>query len=50
MNKIKTVLGEMFMAVPQSKQTLLEAIRTTYSRLAKDLALVPAERARDVSL
>lgn len=38
------------MAVPQSKQTLLEAIRTTYSRLAKDLALVPAERARDVSL
>ncbi|MFN3630063.1 MAG: ClbS/DfsB family four-helix bundle protein [Casimicrobiaceae bacterium] len=38
------------MAVPQNKQELLDAIRTTYQRLAVDLASVPPERTREVML
>lgn len=38
------------MAVPQNKQELLDAIRTTYQKLMADLASVPAEHARDATL
>lgn len=38
------------MAVPQRQQELLHAIRTTYTKLATDLATVPPERAREVTL
>ncbi|MGJ7546046.1 ClbS/DfsB family four-helix bundle protein [Variovorax sp. LT1R16] len=38
------------MAVPNDKQALLDAIRTTYRKLAADLGSVPAERAREATL
>lgn len=38
------------MAVPQNKQELLDAIRTTYQKLAVDLASVSPERAREATL
>lgn len=38
------------MAVPQSKQELLDAIRTSYQKLMADLASVPPERAREATL
>ena len=38
------------MSVPQNKQQLLEAIRTTYQKLAVDLGSVPPERAREATL
>ena len=38
------------MAVPQNKQDLLDAICTTYRKLAVDLASVPPERAREGTL
>ncbi|WMD22813.1 ClbS/DfsB family four-helix bundle protein [Achromobacter seleniivolatilans] len=38
------------MAVPQNKQDLLDAIRTTYQKLAVDLAGVPPERAHEATL
>lgn len=38
------------MAVPQTKQELLDAIRTTYQKLATDLASVPIERAKEATL
>lgn len=38
------------MAVPQSKQALLDAMRTSYLKLAVELASVPPERARETSL
>ncbi|MEQ4618829.1 MAG: ClbS/DfsB family four-helix bundle protein [Corticimicrobacter sp.] len=34
------------MAVPQNRQALLDAIRTTYRKLATDLASIPPEYAR----
>ena len=38
------------MAVPQNRQQLLDAICTTYRKLALDLAIVPPERARDATM
>lgn len=38
------------MAVPQNKKDLLDAICTTYRKLAVDLASVPPERAREATL
>jgi hypothetical protein len=38
------------MAVPQTKQQLLDAIRITYQKLAADLASVPMERANEATL
>lgn len=38
------------MAVPQNKQELLDAIRTTYQKLAAELATVPLERAHEATL
>ena len=38
------------MGVPQNKQELLDAIRTTYVALAADLASVPPERAEEPTL
>ncbi|WP_269434506.1 MULTISPECIES: ClbS/DfsB family four-helix bundle protein [Burkholderia] len=38
------------MAIPQTRQELLDAIRTTYEKLAADLAGVPPERAREATL
>ncbi|WP_049399670.1 MULTISPECIES: ClbS/DfsB family four-helix bundle protein [Stenotrophomonas] len=38
------------MAVPQNKQELLDAICTTYLKLAADLASVPPERAHEMTL
>ena len=38
------------MAVPQTQQELLQAIQTTYAKLVADLATVPPERAREVTL
>lgn len=38
------------MAVPQNKQELLDAIRSTYQRLAADLASVPPGRAHEATL
>ncbi len=38
------------MTVPQNKQELLQAIRTTYRKLATDLQSVPPERAREATL
>ena len=38
------------MSVPQNKQELLEAIRTTYQKLAADLSSVPPERAGETTL
>ena len=38
------------MAVPQSKDELLDAIETAYAKLAGDLQRVPAARAREASL
>lgn len=38
------------MSVPQNKQELLEAIRTTYHKLAVDLGNVPPDRAREATL
>ncbi|WP_182287040.1 ClbS/DfsB family four-helix bundle protein [Comamonas testosteroni] len=38
------------MAVPQSKQELLDAIRKSYQQLMADLVNVPPERARESTL
>lgn len=38
------------MAVPQNQQELLDAIRSSYRKLAQDLASVPPERAREATL
>ncbi|OZI75116.1 hypothetical protein CAL22_11965 [Bordetella genomosp. 12] len=38
------------MAVPQDKQELLDAIRTTYQKLVAALARVPPERTREATL
>ena len=38
------------MAVPQNKQELLDAIRTTYQKLMVDLTSVPTEHAREATL
>lgn len=38
------------MAMPQGRQELLHAIRTTYQKLSDDLARVPPERAREAVL
>ncbi|TBU97827.1 hypothetical protein DNJ95_03895 [Stutzerimonas kirkiae] len=38
------------MAVPQSKEQLLDAIRGTYWKLMADLASVPAQRAHEATL
>ena len=35
------------MAIPNSKQELIDAINTTYARLAQELARVPPALARD---
>ncbi|GHD70532.1 hypothetical protein GCM10011419_00940 [Vogesella fluminis] len=41
---------EFSMAVPQTRQELLHAIRTTYQKLAADLAGVPPQRAQVATL
>lgn len=38
------------MAVPQNKQELLDAMRSSYQKLAVDLASVPPDRAREATL
>lgn len=38
------------MAVPENKPELLAAIRSTYQKLAADLASVPADRVREATL
>lgn len=38
------------MAVPDNRQALLDAMRSTYDKLARDLARVPAGRAREATL
>lgn len=38
------------MAVPQNKAELLEAINTSYDRLARDLATIPEHLAEEASL
>lgn len=38
------------MAVPQNKQELLDAMRSSYQKLAVDLASVPSELAREATL
>lgn len=38
------------MSVPQNKQQLLQAIRTTYQKLTVDLCSVPPDRAREATL
>lgn len=38
------------MAAPQTKQELLDAIRTTYQKLAADLSSVPVAHAHEATM